>query len=141
MSKFIAEGLDIYGNRVYITSFDKTNVNFDVNIQSAILLTEDDKKVIKKVLNNESCLPHFKFIKLEKHELKYKTASPILLEYDYSHLFDAVKFINGQDYMTLGCIETAKTDLNGIDTFKQFGEIVAQQLIEKYNLHKKGTTE
>lgn len=141
MSKFIAEGLDIYGNRVYITSFDKTNVNFDVNIQSAILLTEDDKKVIKKVLNNKSCLPHFKFIKLEKHDLIYKTASPILLEYDVSHLFDALKFINGQDYMTLGCIEIAKTDLNGIDTFKQFGEIVAQQLIEKYNLHKKGTTE
>ena len=78
---------------------------------------------------------------ITNNELIYKTASPILLEYDYSHLFDAVKFINGQDYMTLGCIETAKTDLNGIDTFKQFGEIVAQQLIEKYNLQKKGTTE
>lgn len=140
MSKFIAEGLDIYGNRVYITSFDETNVNFDVGKQNAILLTEDEKKVIKKVLKNNRCLPNFKFTKLEKFDLIYDSVSPILSEYDYSHLFDVIKYINRQDDITLGCIEFAKTDLNGIDTFKQFGEIVAQQLIEKHNLHKKGTT-
>ena len=42
--------------------------------------------------------------------------------------------------MSLECIEFAKNQIDNVATFKEFGEIVANILIEKFNLQKKEQT-
>ena len=39
--------------------------------------------------------------------------------------------------MNLECIEFAKNKIDNVATFEEFGNVVANILIEKYNLQKK----
>lgn len=136
MSKYIGEGINLYDSTIYIDSFDGNDVSFSTDCINAILISESDKKAIKKIVKSK-CLPDFKFIKLEKFNFITNTTYHFLEDYDKTPIFDLAKLISGQDSVNVECMATALTDLEGIDTFKQFGEIVANKVIAKNNLQKK----
>lgn len=136
MSKFIGKSTDRYDNTIYVTNFNENEVEFTTDIRKSILLSDDDKKAVRKVLKRNS-KPNIKYIKLEKFEDITNTTLCIVREYKHHFLNDVSKFARKKDDMSLECIALAQTELNGVNTFKEFGEIAAKSLIEKYNLQKK----
>jgi len=140
MSKYIGEGINRFGSTLYVVGFNGKNVSLSSNNLDAILISESDKKAINEIVKKE-CLCSFKLIKLNNYKFKTDATNYFLEEYDKTPIFDLAKFLKGKDCVNVECLAMAKTDLEGIDTFKQFGEIVANKIIEENNLQKKGTDE
>lgn len=136
MSKYIGKDSDRYGNIIYVIGFDSNNVEFSTDLRKAILLSDDDKKMVGKVLKKQH-KPNIKYIKLEKFEDISATTLSIVREYKHDFLADIAKFANKKDNMNLECIDFAKNRIEEVATFKEFGNVVANILIEKYNLQKK----
>ena len=140
MSKFIGKYNDIYGNVVYITNFNDNSIESSTDVKKAILLTNEDKAVVKKTFKKEHGYPaSFEFIKLEKFNSIHDTTYNILREYeqDYYAIENISKLIAHKDNMSLECIDYAKNHIDNVNTFEEFGNKVADILIEKYNLKKK----
>ena len=110
MSKYIGKSSDRWGNIIYVIGFSEDVVEFSTDLRKAILLSTDS--VTETTLN-------------------------IVRDYNHHFLDDVAKFANKKDDMSLECIAFAQTELNSVNTFKEFGEIVANILIEKFNLQKK----
>lgn len=138
MSKYIGKDTDRYGNVIYVIGINEDEVEFSTDLRKAILLSADDKKVIGKVLRKHY-KPNIKYVKLEKFESIHETTYNILRDYeqDYYAVENVAKLSRHEDDMSLECIEFAKNQIDNVNTFKEFGEIVAKILIEKYNLQKK----
>ena len=136
MSKYIGKDSDRYGNIIYVIGFDSNNVEFSTDLRKAILLSADDKKVVGKVLKKQY-KPNIKYVKLEKFEDISATTLGIVRDYNHKFLADVAKYTNKKDDMSLECIDFAKNQIDDVNTFKEFGETVANILIEKYNLQKK----
>lgn len=138
MSKYIGKDFDRYENVVYVIGFNEDEVEFSTDLRKAILLSADDKKVIGKVLRKHY-KPNIKYVKLEKFESIHETTYNILRDYeqDYYAVENVAKLSRHEDDMSLECIEFAKNQIDNVNTFKEFGEIVANILIEKYKLQKK----
>lgn len=136
MSKYIGKNLDRYGNIIYVIGFNENEIEFSTDLKRAILLSADDKKVISKILKKQY-KPNIKYIALEKFEDISKTTLDIVRNYNHGFLTDVAKFANKKDDMSLECINFARNQIDNVNTFNEFGEIVANILIEKYNLQKK----
>ena len=138
MSKYIGKDSDRYGNIIYVIGFDSDNVEFSTDLRKAILLSADDKKVVGKVLKKQY-KPNIEYIKLEKFDSIHETTYNILRDYeqDYYAVENVAKLLRHEDDMSLECIDFAKNQIDDVNTFKEFGETVANILIEKYNLQKK----
>lgn len=138
MSKYIGKDSDRYGNIIYVIGFDSNNVEFSTDLRKAILLSADDKKVVGKVLKKQY-KPNIKYVKLEKFDSIHETTYNILRDYeqDYYAVENVAKLLRHEDDMSLECIDFAKNQIDDVNTFKEFGETVANILIEKYNLQKK----
>lgn len=138
MSKYIGKDSDRYGNIIYVIGFDSNNVEFSTDLRKAILLSADDKKVVGKVLKKQH-KPNIEYIKLEKFDSIHETTYNILRDYeqDYYAVENVAKLLRHEDDMSLECIDFAKNQIDDVNTFKEFGETVANILIEKYNLQKK----
>ena len=136
MSKYIGKDSDRYGNIIYVIGFDSNNVEFSTDLRKVILLSDDDKKMVGKVLKKQY-KPNIKYLKLEKFEDISATTLSIVREYKHDFLADIAKFANKKDNMNLECIDFAKNRIEEVATFKEFGNVVANILIEKYNLQKK----
>ena len=138
MSKYIGKDFDRYENVVYVIGFNEDEVEFSTDLRKAILLSADDKKVIGKVLRKHY-KPNIKYVKLEKFESIHETTYNILRDYeqDYYAVENVAKLSRHEDDMSLECIEFAQNQIDNVNTFKEFGEIVANILIEKYKLQKK----
>lgn len=138
MSKYIGKDSDRYGNIIYVIGFDSNNVEFSTDLRKAILLSADDKKVVGKVLKKQY-KPNIEYIKLEKFDSIHETTYNILRDYeqDYYAVENVAKLLRHEDDMSLECIDFAKNQIDDVNTFKEFGETVANILIEKYNLQKK----
>ena len=141
MSKYIGKDTDRYGNIIYVIGFDSNNVEFSTDLRKAILLSADDKKVVGKVLKKQY-KPNIEYIKLEKFDSIHETTYNILRDYeqDYYAVENVAKLLRHEDDMSLECIDFAKNQIDDVNTFKEFGETVANILIEKYNLQKKDQT-
>lgn len=136
MSKYIGKNLDRYGNIIYVIGFNKNEIEFSTDLKRAILLSTDDKKMIGKILKKQY-KPNIKYISLEKFEDISATTLDVVRDYNHDFLADVAKFANKKDNMNLECIDFARNQIDNVNTFKEFGEIVANILIEKYNLQKK----
>ena len=127
MSKFIGKGTDRYDNTIYVTNFNENEVEFTTDIRKTILLSDDDKKTVGKVLKKNS-KSSIKYIKLEKFKDITNTTLCIIREYKHHFLNDVAKFARKKDDMSLECIALAQTELNGVNTFKEFGEIASKYI-------------
>ena len=136
MSKYIGKNLDRYGNIIYVIGFNENEIEFSTDLKRAILLSTDDKKMIGKILKKQY-KPNIKYISLEKFEDISATTLDVVRDYNHDFLADVAKFANKKDDMSLECINFARNQIDNVNTFKEFGEIVANILIEKYNLQKK----
>lgn len=136
MSKFIGKSSDRYGNVIYVIGFNEDDVEFSTDLRKAILLSDNDKKAVGKVLKKQH-KPNIKYIKLEKFEDISATTLSIVRDYKHDFLADIAKFASKKDNMNLECIEFAKNKIDNVATFEEFGNVVANILIEKYNLQKK----
>ena len=136
MSKFIGKSTDRYGNVIYVIGFNEDEVEFNTDLRKAILLSDDDKKTVGKVLKKQH-KPNIKYVKLEKFEDISATTLSIVRDYKHDFLTDIAKFASKKDNMNLECIEFAKNQIDNVATFEEFGNVVANILIEKYNLQKK----
>jgi hypothetical protein len=136
MSKFIGKSSDRYGNVIYVIGFNEDDVEFSTDLRKAILLSDNDKKAVGKVLKKQH-KPNIKYIKLEKFEDISATTLSIVRDYKHDFLTDIAKFASKKDNMNLECIEFAKNKIDNVATFEEFGNVVANILIEKYNLQKK----
>lgn len=136
MSKYIGKSSDRWGNIIYVIGFSEDVVEFSTDLRKAILLSTDDKKIVGKILRKQY-KPNIQYIKLEKFDSVTETTLNIVRDYNHHFLDDVAKFANKKDDMSLECITFAQTELNSVNTFKEFGEIVANILIEKFNLQKK----
>lgn len=136
MSKYIGKNLDRYGNIIYVIGFNENEIEFSADLKKAILLSTDDKKIISKILKKQY-KPNIKYIALEKFEDISATTLDVVRDYNHDFLADVAKFANKKDDMSLECINFARNQIDNVNTFKEFGEIVANILIEKYNLQKK----
>ncbi len=136
MSKFIGKSSDRYGNVIYVIGFNEDEVEFNTDLRKAILLSDNDKKAVGKVLKKQH-KPNIKYIKLEKFEDISATTLSIVRDYKHDFLADIAKFASKKDNMNLECIEFAKNKIDNVATFEEFGNVVANILIEKYNLQKK----
>jgi hypothetical protein len=136
MSKFIGKSTDCYGNVIYVIGFNEDEVEFSTDLRKAILLSDNDKKAVGKVLKKQH-KPNIKYIKLEKFEDISATTLDVVRDYNHDFLADVAKFANKKDNMNLECIDFARNQIDNVNTFKEFGETVANILIEKYNLQKK----
>ena len=136
MSKYIGKDSDRYGNIIYVIGFNEDEVEFSTDLRKAILLSDDDKKVVGKVLKKQY-KPNIKYVKLEKFEDISATTLSIVRDYNHDFLADIAKFASKKDNMNLECIEFAKNKIDNVATFEEFGNVVANILIEKYNLQKK----
>ena len=141
MSKFIGKSTDRYGNVIYVIGFNEDEVEFNTDLRKAILLSDNDKKAVGKVLKKQH-KPNIKYVKLEKFEGIHETTYSVLSDYeqDYYAVENVAKLSRHEDDMSLECIEFAKNQIDNVNTFKEFGEIVANILIEKYKLQKKEQT-
>ena len=136
MSKFIGKSTDRYGNVIYVIGFNEDEVEFNTDLRKAILLSDNDKKAVGKVLKKQH-KPNIKYVKLEKFEDISATTLSIVRDYKHDFLADIAKFASKKDNMNLECIEFAKNKIDNVATFEEFGNVVANILIEKYNLQKK----
>lgn len=136
MSKYIGKNLDRYGNIIYVIGFNDNEIEFSTDLKRAILLSTDDKKIISKILKKQY-KPNIKYIALEKFEDISATTLDVVRDYNHDFLADVAKFANKKDDMSLECISFARNQIDNVNTFKEFGEIVANILIEKYKLQKK----
>ena len=136
MSKYIGKDSDRYGNIIYVIGFNEDEVEFSTDLRKAILLSDNDKKAVGKVLKKQH-KPNIKYIKLEKFEDISATTLSIVRDYKHDFLADIAKFASKKDNMNLECIEFAKNKIDNVATFEEFGNVVANILIEKYNLQKK----
>ena len=138
MSKYIGKDFDRYENVVYVIGFNEDEVEFSTDLRKAILLSDNDKKLVGKALKRQH-KPNIKYVKLEKFESIHETTYNILRDYeqDYYAVENVAKLSRHEDDMSLECIEFAKNQIDNVATFKEFGEIVANILIEKYKLQKK----
>lgn len=138
MSKYIGKDLDRYGNVIYVIGFNEDEVEFSTYLKKAILLSDDDKKFVGKVLKKQH-KPNIKYIKLEKFESIHETTYSVLKDYeqDYYAVENIAKLLRHEDNMSLECIDFAKNRIEEVTTFKEFGNTVANILIEKYNLQKR----
>ena len=136
MSKYIGKNLDRYGNIIYVIGFNDNEIEFSTDLKRAILLSTDDKKIISKILKKQY-KPNIKYIALEKFEDISATTLDVVRDYNHDFLADVAKFANKKDDMSLECINFARNQIDNVNTFKEFGEIVANILIEKYKLQKK----
>ena len=136
MSKFIGKSSDRYGNVIYVIGFNEDDVEFSTDLRKAILLSDNDKKAVGKVLKKQH-KPNIKYIKLEKFEDISATTLSIVRDYKHDFLADIAKFASKKDNMNLECIEFAKNKIDNVATFEEFGNVVANILIKKYNLQKK----
>ena len=136
MSKFIGKSTDRYGNVIYVIGFNEDEVEFNTDLRKAILLSDNAKKAVGKVLKKQH-KPNIKYIKLEKFEDISATTLSIVRDYKHDFLADIAKFASKKDNMNLECIEFAKNKIDNVATFEEFGNVVANILIEKYNLQKK----
>ena len=99
-------------------------------------MSDNAKKAVGKVLKKQH-KPNIKYIKLEKFEDISATTLSIVRDYKHDFLADIAKFASKKDNMNLECIEFAKNKIDNVATFEEFGNVVANILIEKYNLQKK----
>lgn len=136
MSKFIGKSTDRYGNVIYVIGLNEDEVEFNTDLRKAILLSDNDKKAVGKVLKKQH-KPNIKYVKLEKFEDISATTLSIVRDYKHDFLTDIAKFASKKDNMNLECIEFAKNQIDNVATFEEFGNVVANILIEKYNLQKK----
>ena len=136
MSKFIGKSSDRYGNVIYVIGFNEDDVEFSTDLRKAILLSDNDKKAVGKVLKKQH-KPNIKYIKLEKFEDISATTLSIVRDYKHDFLADIANFASKKDNMNLECIEFAKNKIDNVATFEEFGNVVANILIKKYNLQKK----
>ena len=136
MSKFIGKSTDRYGNVIYVIGFNEDDVEFSTDLRKAILLSDNDKKAVGKVLKKQH-KPNIKYVKLEKFEDISATTLSIVRDYKHDFLTDIAKFASKKDNMNLECIDFAKNGIEEVTTFKEFGNVVANILIKKYNLQKK----
>ena len=138
MSKFIGKSTDRYGNVIYVIGFNEDEVEFNTDLRKAILLSGNDKKAVGKVLKKQH-KPNIKYVKLEKFEGIHETTYSVLSDYeqDYYAVENVAKLSRHEDDMSLECIDFAKNRIEEVTTFREFGNVVANILIEKYNLQKK----
>ena len=142
MSKYIVEKRNIYNHAEYLESFDTENntSSFNLNRNKALLISEDEKKIVKRIFK-KSFVYNVKFIKLEKFDMIHDAAMSSIEEkgYDDSQFVkeNPAKYLRNEDDLSLECIALAKTDLEGISNFKEFGEKASEIIIEKFNLQKK----
>lgn len=136
MSKFIGKTTDIYNNIIYVIGFNEDEVEFSTDLRKAVLLSDDDKKLVGQVLKKQY-KPNIKYVKLEKFDDISSTTLSIVRDYKHDFLADIAKFASKKDSMNLECIEFAKNQIDNVTTFEEFGHIVANILIEKYKLKKK----
>ena len=136
MSKFIGKSTDRYRNVIYVIGFNEDEVEFNTDLRKAILLSDNDKKAVGKVLKKQH-KPNIKYIKLEKFEDISATTLSIVRDYKHDFLTDTANFASKKDNMNLECIDFAKNRIEEVTTFQEFGNVVANILIEKYNLQKK----
>ena len=136
MSKFIGKSTDRYRNVIYVIGFNEDEVEFNTDLRKAILLSDNDKKAVGKVLKKQY-KPNIKYIKLEKFEDISATTLSIVRDYKHDFLTDTANFASKKDNMNLECIDFAKNRIEEVTTFQEFGNVVANILIEKYNLQKK----
>ena len=141
MSKYIGKDSDRYGNIIYVIGFNEDEVEFSTDLRKAILLSDNDKKLVGKVLKKQH-KPNIQYVKLEKFDSIHETTYNVLSDYeqDYYAVENVAKLLRHEDDMSLECIEFAKNQIDNVATFKEFGEIVANILIEKFNLQKKEQT-
>lgn len=138
MSKFIGITEDKWGNVIYVTKFNEDEVVFNADLRKAVLLSDDDKKVVGKALKKQH-KPNIKCVKLEKFNSIHETTYNVLSDYeqDYYAVENVAKLLRHEDDMSLECIDFAKNRIEEVTTFEEFGNAVANILIEKYNLQKK----
>ena len=136
MSKFIGKSTDCYGNVIYVIGFNEDEVEFNTDLRKAILLSDNEKKAVGKVLKKQH-KPNIKYIKLEKFEDISATTLSIVRDYKHDFLTDIANFASKKDNMNLECIDFAKNRIEEVTTFEEFGNTVASILIEKYGLQKK----
>lgn len=138
MSKYIGKDSDRYGNVIYVIGFNENGIEFSTDLRKAILLSDDDKKLVGKVLKKQY-KPNIKYVKLEKFESIHQTTYNVLIDYeqDYYATKNLAKLLRQEDDMSLECIDFAKNRIEEVNTFEEFGNTVASILIEKYNLQKK----
>ena len=138
MSKYIGKDSDRYGNVIYVIGFNENGIEFSTDLRKAILLSDDDKKLVGKVLKKQY-KPNIKYVKLEKFESIHQTTYNVLIDYeqDYYATKNLAKLLRQEDDMSLECIDFAKNRIEEVNTFEEFGNTVAKILIEKYNLQKK----
>ena len=136
MSKYIGKDIDRYGNVIYVIGFNENGIEFSTDLRKAILLSDDNKKAVGKVLKKQH-KPNIKYVKLEKFEDISATTLSIVREYKHDFLADIAKFASKKDNMNLECIDFAKNRIEEVTTFEEFGNTVASILIEKYGLQKK----
>lgn len=137
MSKYIGKTTDKWGNIIYVTGFDGKNVEYNSTVGKAILLSADDKKIISKILRKQSVL-NLTYIKLEKFDRIGDTTFISLRDYEYDFITkNPAKYLRHEDEMHLECIDYAKNYVDEVNTFKEFGDKVAEILIKKYKLQKK----
>ena len=141
MSKYIGKDSDRYGNVIYVIGFNENGVEFSTDLRKAILLSDDDKKLVGKVLKKQY-KPNIKYVKLEKFESIHQTTYNVLIDYeqDYYATKNLAKLLRQEDDMSLECIDFAKNRIEEVNTFEEFGNTVAKILIEKYNMKKKEPT-
>ena len=136
MSKYIGKDSDRYGNVIYVIGFNENGIEFSTDLKKAILLSDDDKKLVGKVLKKQY-KPNIKYVKLEKFDDISATTLSIVRDYKHDFLTDIAKFASKKDNMSLECIDFAKNKIEEVNTFEEFGNTIASILIKKYNLQKK----
>lgn len=136
MSKFLGRGNDKWGNDIYVMKFNGEEIEFTHDVRQAILLSDEDKKTVGKILKKQH-RPNIKYIKLENFDSIDCTTTSALYEYKHDFYENPGKYSRKEDEMNLECIDYAKNNIDDVNTFKEFGDNVAKILIEKYNLQKK----
>ena len=139
MSKYVGKDTDVYGNIIYVCGLNDDSVETSTDVRNAILLTNEDKLRVKKLMRKSMRHPFMQFIKLEKFDSIHFTTYDKLRDYeqDYYDVKNVAKLLRQEDDMSLECIDYAKNHINEVNTFEEFGNNVAKILIEKYNLKKK----
>lgn len=132
--KWIAYLDDNYGIKEYIASYDENS--FKTNTyHHALLITEDEKKKINKVLKKNR-RRNAKFVRLSKFDFISYCTGDVL--YDNGYSYNAVRdnpsqWLRREDPLSLECIRFAKEeDLTNIHTFKEFSDAVAKEFPNKY---------
>jgi hypothetical protein len=139
MEKFIVEKVDGFGNRTYLSSLSKDDLEFSCRLNDAILVSKEQKPLIRKICRKKF-ISNPTFAKIKDFSSLSNHAVSILHEYDYD--YDKIQggiLASSRNEGELGqtLIKEATEDENEIISYKELNEQVANYIIEKYNLKKK----